>query len=39
MNPHELEEFVSQLDIDGGGKIEIDEIVDFWHKYDTEVFV
>ena len=39
MNLHELEEFVSQLDIDGGGKIEIDEIVDFWHKYDTEVFV
>ena len=88
MNPQELQEFVNQLDIDGGGRIEIDEvrltliqaeehthrhtdglnikqmhgngqivsiliiltismtfitflcgqIVDFWYKYETEIF-
>ena len=39
MNLQELTDFVSQLDIDGGGKIEVEEMVDFWNKYATEVFI
>lgn len=39
MNPQELTDLVSQLDDDGSGKIEVEEMISFWNKYSTEVFI